>query len=94
MKEFGHIYLPDTEDYLYICDAWKCNDFYEWHAGRHGLYWDEENPENSYVFEPVLDDDFDGDYGEAVTARTLPFKAYDMDGNLIMESDRQTTFWL
>lgn len=95
MKPY-YIDLIESGERLYLGDAWEFNpNEYEWQAGRYGFWYDPERPNESYVYEPVFDPNFDGDLGECTTARTILFRAYDEAGNLICEdTDHVTSFWL
>lgn len=94
--KLSYIILTESGERLYMGDAWKFNpNEYEWLAGRYGFCYCAERPNDSYCYEPIFDEGFEGDLGECTMARTISYQGFDADGNLICHSsDHGTPFWL
>ena len=91
----SYIILTDSGERLYLDGAQQFSAYeYEWQAGRFGFWFDPEQPNDSYCYEPIFDPDFDGDLGECIQARTIPFRAFDAAGHLICQDNGGVCFWL
>lgn len=90
----SYIILDRTGERLDLAETTELGHDYYWMEGFCFCF-NPDSPNDSYIFKLDGGIRFDDPYNEAISATTMPYKAYDPDGNLLIEvPDGDGTIWL